>query len=64
VYNEPQPDVTLLRPRDDFYAGGHPGPGDVLGVVEVVETTASYDRSLKVPLYARFGMPPRYGLWT
>ena len=57
VYNEPQPDVALLRPRDDFYASSHPGPGDVLLVVEVVETTASYDRSLKVPLYARFGVP-------
>lgn len=57
AYNEPQPDVALLRLRDDFYTTGHPGPGDVLLIVEVAETTASYDRSLKVPLYARFGIP-------
>jgi Uma2 family endonuclease len=28
--SEPQPDVTVLRPRPDFYAEKHPGPGDVL----------------------------------
>jgi Uma2 family endonuclease len=26
-FSEPQPDITLLRPRSDFYTGGHPGPG-------------------------------------
>ncbi len=56
AYNEPQPDATLLRTRDDFYTTGYPGPGDVLLIVEVAETTAAYDRSLKVPLYARFGI--------
>lgn len=25
--SEPEPDITLLKPRDDFYATGHPGPG-------------------------------------
>jgi len=55
--SEPQPDVTLLRFREDFYSSGHPGPGDVLLVVEVAETSAEYDRRVKVPLYARFGIP-------
>jgi Uma2 family endonuclease len=55
-YSEPQPDLTLLRPRPDYYAGGHPGPEDVLLVVEVAETSAEYDRQIKVPLYARAGI--------
>src|SRR6266850_8391663 len=25
-YSEPQPDVVLLRPKEDFYYSAHPGP--------------------------------------
>lgn len=56
-HSEPQPDLALLRPRPDFYAHAHPGPEDVLLVVEVAETSADYDREVKVPLYARAGIP-------
>ena len=55
--SEPEPDVALLRPRGDFYAGGHPQPGDVLLLIEVSDTTLDYDRNTKIPLYARFGIP-------
>lgn len=55
--SEPQPDLALLRPRSDFYASGHPTPGDILLVVEVAETSADVDRRVKVPLYARSGVP-------
>ena len=54
--SEPQPDLALLRPRADFYAQAHPGPEDVLLVVEVVDTSAEYDRTVKLPLYARSGI--------
>jgi len=54
--SEPQPDVALLRPRADYYASGHPTAADVLLVVEVAETSADYDRQVKVPLYARHGV--------
>jgi Uma2 family endonuclease len=56
-YSEPQPDLALLRPRADFYAAGHPGPADILLLVEVADTTAASDRRVKVPLYARNGVP-------
>lgn len=55
-YSEPQPDVALLRPRADFYAGGHPAPEDVWLVIEVADTSAIIDRNLKPPLYARAGV--------
>ena len=54
--SEPQPDVALLRPRPDLYAPAHPGPGDVLLLVEVAETSAHLERAVKVPLYARAGI--------
>ena len=55
-YSEPQPDVALLRPRDDFYVDAHPDPSDVLLVVEVADTSEDYDRDVKLPLYAQAGV--------
>ena len=45
-YSEPEPDLTLLKWRDDFYSQSHPTPADVLAVVEVSDTTYEKDRSL------------------
>jgi Uma2 family endonuclease len=56
-YSEPRPDLALLMPRRDFYAAAHPGPQDVLLVVEVADTSAGIDRAAKMPLYARAGIP-------
>ncbi len=55
--SEPEPDVTVLRPRDDFYAAGHPVPEDVLLLIEVSDTSLEYDREVKLPLYARADIP-------
>jgi Uma2 family endonuclease len=56
-FNEPEPDVMLLRPRDDGYRASHPAAADVLLLVEVSETSLAYDRSVKLALYASFGVP-------
>lgn len=56
-HSEPQPDIALLRPRDDFYAAAHPGPSDVLLIIEIADTSIDYDREVKGPLYARAGIP-------
>jgi len=55
-YNEPQPDIVLLRPRADDYYGGHPNAADVLLLVEVSDSSLAYDRGTKLALYARFGV--------
>jgi Uma2 family endonuclease len=52
-HSEPEPDLVLLRPRDDFYESMLPGPDDVLLIVEVADTSLRYDREVKIPLYAR-----------
>lgn len=53
---EPQPDVTLLKPRDDYYAARMPTPDDVLLLVEIADSSLDYDRNTKVPLYAEAGI--------
>lgn len=56
-FTAPQPDVALLRLRDNFYSDSHPTPQDVLLVIEVADTTVDYDRLIKLPLYAKAGIP-------
>ncbi|HEX8285761.1 MAG TPA: Uma2 family endonuclease [Pyrinomonadaceae bacterium] len=55
-FSEPQPDISLLHWRDDFYRDAHPTPADVLLVVEVADTTLIADRKIKLPLYAHAGI--------
>ncbi len=51
-FNEPEPDIALLKPREDFYAESHPTPEDVLLLVEVSDSTVEYDRLIKKAIYA------------
>jgi Uma2 family endonuclease len=55
--SEPQPDIMLLKPREDFYGTAHPGPEHALLLVEVANTSLEHDRRRKLPLYARAGVP-------
>jgi len=55
--SEPQPDIMLLKPREDFYTRSHPGPGEVFLLIEVADTLADYDRTVKIPLYAQHSLP-------
>ena len=55
-FSEPQPDIALLKRRDDFYSERHPQPTDVLLIVEVAASSLAYDRNRKLPLYARHGI--------
>lgn len=54
--SEPEPDVQLLKPDPDYYAGRHPGPAEIHLAVEVSHTTVRYDREVKVPLYGTAGV--------
>ncbi|HKP51415.1 MAG TPA: Uma2 family endonuclease [Chloroflexia bacterium] len=54
--NEPQPDVALVKPRDYLALGQHPGPDDILLLIEVADATVRFDRIEKVPRYARAGI--------
>lgn len=56
-FGEPEPDLSLLRRRADFYAHSDEEPDDILLVVEVADTSERYDRRTKAPLDARNGLP-------
>jgi Uma2 family endonuclease len=54
--SEPVPDMTLLKPRADFYTESHPAPSGVFLVIEVSNTTLRFDTKVKAPLYAEAGI--------
>jgi Uma2 family endonuclease len=55
--SEPQPDLVLLKPRDDFYNSKIPQPQDIYWLIEVSDSTLKYDREIKIPLYAENNIP-------
>jgi Uma2 family endonuclease len=55
-YGTPQPDLLILRRRDDHYRSANPTAADALLVIEVSESTLAYDRDTKAPMYARAGI--------
>ena len=55
--SEPEPNIALLRSREDFYKSSHPGSEDILLIVEVADSSVRYDREVKVPLFAQYEIP-------
>jgi Uma2 family endonuclease len=56
-FDEPEPDVSVVRGSRDDYRGPIPGPGDIALIVEVAETSLDRDRGAKRRAYARGGIP-------
>jgi Uma2 family endonuclease len=54
---EPEPDLALLRPREDGYRSALPGPADVLLLIEGAASSIEYDRGVNLGLYAKHGIP-------
>jgi len=61
-YSEPQPDLALRWPREDFYAASHLGPAGVSRIIGVAGSSADYDRTHRLPLYGRAGIPEALGV--
>lgn len=53
AYSAPQPDLVLLKPREDFYSHSHPLPSDVLLLIEIADSSLAYDQGVKRTIYAR-----------
>ncbi len=50
--SEPEPDLMLLKPNDDFYSSQHPQANDVLLLIEVADSSLKFDQNQKLRLYA------------
>lgn len=55
VRSEPEPDIAILRSLPE--GRSPPSSSDVILVVEVSDTSLTYDLDVKAPLYARAGIP-------
>jgi Uma2 family endonuclease len=55
--SEPKPDFMLLRPEPGFYSTRHPQAADVLLLVEIADSSLTFDRSQKMRLYAFHNIP-------
>lgn len=53
---EPEPDIAVTLGPTTAYRDRHPGPNDLLLVVEVSDTTRQFDMTTKALLYARVGI--------
>jgi Uma2 family endonuclease len=56
-FDEPEPDLGLVRGARDQYEDHHPGPADIGLLVEVADSTLDRDRSEKQLAYARGRVP-------
>ncbi len=55
-FTEPQPDIAVLKRREDFYRTESATAADVLIAMEIADTTLKYDRETKFPRYAANGI--------
>ena len=56
-FQEPEPDIAILRGSIDHYFERHPRPSDILAIIEVTDHSLAYDRTTKLRLYAAAGIP-------
>lgn len=54
--SEPQPDIAIVRLPDTRYLKHHPYPDDIYWLVEIADTTLTYDLNTKRQLYAQAGI--------
>lgn len=52
----PQPDIVIAGGLPPRYRRAHPGPDDILLLIEVASSSLGYDREIKLPLYAGAGI--------
>lgn len=55
-FSEPLPDFAVLKPRKEAYST-HPRPGDTLLIIELAQSSLSYDIGRKQRAYAKAGIP-------
>lgn len=55
--SELEPDIAVVKYKENYYADGHPTPEDIFLIIEVADSSLELDRQAKLPLYAVAGIP-------
>ncbi len=55
--SEPEPDVAIALGQIQDYRSSHPTPDQILLIIEVADSSLTYDRTTKLSLYAEFHIP-------
>ncbi|MDY6898010.1 MAG: Uma2 family endonuclease [Cyanobacteriota bacterium] len=55
-HSEPEPDIAILKNKDDDYLNSHPTSQDVLFLIEIADSSIKYDQEVKLRLYAEAGI--------
>lgn len=56
-YSEPEPDIAIVKRREDYYASRHPVTEEILLIIEVADSSLETDQQVKLPLYAASQIP-------
>ena len=54
--SEPEPDIAVVRIDPFDYATHHPTPSEVYLIIEVADSSLTFDREIKAKIYARSGI--------
>ena len=54
--SEPEPDIVIAKKKDDNYLSSHPVPDDIILIIEISDSTLSFDQKTKLSLYAEVGI--------
>jgi len=56
IYTEPEPDIAVTQKPTMSYKEQHPGPDDIVVIVEVADSSLILDMNIKALLYASAGV--------
>jgi Uma2 family endonuclease len=56
ILSEPEPDVAIVTDGSLDYESRHPRGDELVALIEIADTSADFDRSVKARLYARAGV--------
>ena len=55
--DEPEPDIAIVKGSLESFSDRHPGPAEILVLIEVADSSLGYDRGAKLRVYASAGVP-------
>ena len=56
-HSEPEPDIAIVTRRTDYYKENHPSTNEVALIIEVAQSSLSFDLGKKLKLYASSNIP-------